>query len=656
MRFTPRFIILFSFLLLVPINAFSDDAAPAWMRQAASITPPAFDKKIKAVVLYHEQNVTLESGGNLVTVENYAVKILVREGRINAVAAAFYLVNFGGIRDMQAWLIRPDGTSKSYGKKEIIDRISDPDDVYDEGRIKIIDASNDTDAGYVFGYTVTSEVKPLFYQDKWLFQDDLPTLMSRYSLNLPSGWKASSITFNHEDVKPQVNGTSYTWELRNLPPIADEPMSPSFLNIAPRMAINYGPDNVSQSVNRAFADWTEVSKWGSSLHDPQVIVDDNIAIKARELTANSKTELEKIQAIGKFVQNIQYIAIDIGVGFGNGMKPMPSTTVLARGYGDCKNKANLMRALLRSLKVDSYPVAIYSGDPDYVKTEWASPRQFNHCIIAIKVGPTTTGPTVIDNPKLGRLLIFDATDPYTPVGDLPDYLQGSMALIMAGENGGLVKMPVTPADFNAWNRNTDVSLAADGSISGTIRERSTGQESSYARRMFRSLSNSDFNSLIERWLTRGATAAQLIKLTPMDKQADAGFDMDVEFSAPRYGQLMQNRLLVFKPAITSRTNSIYLTEKTRSHPVVLDSNSFTETATFTLPAGFVVDEMPDPVSITTPFGKYSTTYNVKDGKLVFVRSLLMNRTTVPVEKYNDVRDFYSKMLDAEQAPVVLLRK
>lgn len=656
MRFTPRFIILFSFLLLVPINAFSDDAAPAWMRQAATIIPPAFDKKIKAVVLHHEQNVTLESGGNLVTVENYAVKILVREGRSSAVAAAFYLVNFGGIRDMQAWLIRPDGTSKSYGKKEIIDRIFDPDDVYDEGRIKIIDASNDTDAGYVFGYTVTSEVKPLFYQDKWLFQDDLPTLMSRYSLNLPSGWKASSITFNHEDVKPQMNGTSYTWELRNLPPIADEPMSPSFLNIAPRMAINYGPDNVSQSVNRAFADWTEVSKWGSSLHDPQVIVDDTIAIKARELTANAKTELEKIQAIGKFVQNIQYIAIDIGVGFGNGMKPMPSTTVLARGYGDCKNKANLMRALLRSLKVDSYPVAIYSGDPDYVKTEWASPRQFNHCIIAIKVGPTTTGPTVIDNPKLGRLLIFDATDPYTPVGDLPDYLQGSMALIMAGENGGLVKMPVTPADFNAWNRNTDVSLAADGSISGTIRERSTGQESSYARRMFRSLSNSDFNSLIERWLTRGATAAQLIKLTPMDKQAEAGFDMDVEFSAPRYGQLMQNRLLVFKPAITSRTNSIYLTEKTRSHPVVLDSNSFTETATFTLPAGFVVDEMPDPVSITTPFGKYSTTYNVKDGKLVFVRSLLMNRTTVPVEKYNDVRDFYSKMLDAEQAPVVLLRK
>jgi hypothetical protein len=217
-------------------------------------------------------------------------------------------------------------------------------------------------------------------------------------------------------------------------------------------------------------------------------------------------------------------------------------------------------------------------------------------------------------------------------------------------------MPITPPEFNAWNRSTDVKLLPDGSISGTIRERVTGQESSYARRFYRSVSNADFNTAIERWLSRGATAAHLVKLTPTDKQADAGFDMDVEFAAPRYGQIMQDRLMVFKPAITNRTNSIYLTEKTRSHPVMLDSNSFTERATFVLPAGFVVDEVPTPVNLTTPFGKYSTQYEVKDGKLLFTRSLIMTRTSVPVEKYGEVRDFYSKMLEAEQAPVVLMRK
>ena len=130
-------------------------------------------------------------------------------------------------------------------------------------------------------------------------------------------------------------------------------MSPSFVNIAPRIVVNYSPGQGNQDVNRAFADWVDVSRWGSSLHAPQVVVDDEVAAKARELTAGAKTELEMIRAIGSFVQKLQYISIDIGVGYGNGYKPRPSNVVLSRGYGDCKDKANLMRAMLKALKIDS---------------------------------------------------------------------------------------------------------------------------------------------------------------------------------------------------------------------------------------------------------------------------------------------------------------
>jgi len=142
---------------------------------------------------------------------------------------------------------------------------------------------------------------------------------------------------------------------------------------------------------------------------------------------------------------------------------------------------------------------------------------------------------------------------------------------VSGEEGSLMKMPVTPSDFNAWSRETEIDLAPDAVITGVIRERVTGQESRAARTMLRSLSNVDFNKTVERWLSRGATAAKLTKLTPKDRQKEAAFDMDVEFTAPEYGQLMQNRLLVFKPVVASRTNSIYLTEKDRKHPVVLDA-------------------------------------------------------------------------------------
>jgi transglutaminase-like putative cysteine protease len=537
----------------------------------------------------------------------------------------------------------------------VLDIISDPDDVYNEYRVKTIDARNDVDAGFVFGYTVTSEEVPLFYQDDWRFQNRLPSLVSRYSLSLPAGWSASSLTFNSADVKPQVTGNTYLWEMRNLAPIPPEPMSPSVANLSPRIVVNYGPD-AAAATNRVFGNWKDVSKWATALYDPQVVVDDNVAAKARELTANAQTEIEKIRAISAFVQNLQYISIDIGIGYGNGFKPRSSALVLARGYGDCKDKANLMRAMLRALKIEAYPIAIYSGDPTFVREKWASPQQFNHCIIAVRVSDSTTAPTVINHETLGRLMIFDATDPYTALGDLPDYLQGSYALIIAGENGGLAKMPVTPPENDLLERTISVDLKETGEISGKISERAKGQTSSMMRRESRELSAPDFKKVIEGWLTRGATGAQLVNVAQKDRAVENGFDLDVDFKAPTYGQLMQNRLLVFKPVIVSRRNGVYLTEPKRSNPIELDSGAMKESIVFNLPAGFAVDETPDPIDLDTGFGKYSTKYEVKADKLVFTRSLVMNRTLVPVESYGAVKDFFTKIRAAEQAPVVLIRK
>ena len=295
-----RFILLTLLALAAP-STFADDA-PAWLRQAASVTPPAYDKDVPGVVLLNEQQVSVEGDNKLVSTENWAFKILTRDGRRWAMATAFYLVSEGKVRDISAWMIRPDGTVKHYDKKTVIDAISDPDDVYDEGRVKIIDGRDDVDIGYVFGYTVVSEDNPLFFQDQWEFQDSLPQIASRYSLSVPSGWKASSITFNHSDLQPQINGNTYTWELRDLKPIHKEPMSPSVINLVPRIVVNYGPSTDSGSAaHRVFTDWTDVSRWGTSLHDPQVIVDDSIAAKARDLTVNAKTELDKIRAIGAYV-------------------------------------------------------------------------------------------------------------------------------------------------------------------------------------------------------------------------------------------------------------------------------------------------------------------------------------------------------------------
>jgi hypothetical protein len=633
------------------------DEAPRWLQQAAALKVPTYDKEVSAVVLRDDYDVVVGDDGRVTTSTTYAVRILTRDGRKYAQAIESYLTNSSKVNELHAWLIRPNGLVKKYGKDETLDIIANTNDIYNEYRRKHIYAVDDAEIGVVFGYQATGEDHPLFNQELWAFQDLLPTLESRYSLTLPSGWRATSLTFNHEKIEPSVSGSSYVWELHNLGPIREEPASPELYNLAPMLAINYSQsDSGISASSKNFETWTQVSRWATELHDPQAIPDESIAAKARELTATSKTELDRIKAIGRFVQNLQYISIDIGIGRGNGYRPHAASQVLAKAYGDCKDKANLMRSMLRAINIVAYPVAIFSGDANHVKEQWASPDQFNHCIIAVKVSDETVGPTVIANDKLGRLLIFDATDSNTAVGDLPDDEQGSFALLIAGEAGQLLRMPTLPPEASLFDRQADVALTADGSITATVRERANGQAAADARRLFRGLNSAQYLKLIESWVSYGATGAKVSRVEPKDNKEGGRFDLDVDFSADNYAQLMQNRLLVFKPAIVSRREFLSLTDSTRQHPVVLSARNFSETVRVKLPAGFEVDELPDPLKLDASFGSYNTTYAVKDGELVFTRTLAQRAGTIPVAQYQIVRSFFERIRAAEMSPVVLARK
>jgi hypothetical protein len=642
-------------LLAAPARAATPagDDVPAWLRQAASAPVPPQEKEVTGVIVNDEATRTIGEDGRARTVTTFAVRFLTRASFGRAVAAAGYNTDSGGkVLELRAWLIRPDGSVKKYGKDETIDRIADTSNLYDESRVKVISAERDAEVGAVFGFQATTEERPWFPQDEWWFQAEMPSLVSRFTLVLPAGWRASGAVFNAPKVEPTVSGNSYTWEMRNLPRVETEPEGPSVRSLAAHLAVKYGPA-ANSAAFRNFDSWADVSKWYAELADPQAALDDPLALKARELTASAKTELEKIRAVGRYVQGIQYVSIQIGIG---GWRPHPAAQVFAKQYGDCKDKATLMRAMLKAVKLDSYPVLIYSGDRTRVREEWVSPGQFNHLILAVRVSDETQAPAVVTHPTLGRLLVFDPTDPNTPVGDLPEHEQGSWALVAAGADGQLLRMPATPPEANTVERTAEVTLAPDGSISAVVRERTLGQSAASERGIFKELSRGDYQKVIERWAGAGAAGARFTRIEPADDHAGGRFSLDVEFTASAYGQSMQDRLLVFQPAVIGRTGTAWLAPQTRKHPVLLESKSFNETARFKLPAGFDVDELPDPVKIDSPFGSYTASYEVKDGQLLYTRRLVQRAATIPADKYAEVRAFFGRVRASEEAPVVLARK
>ncbi len=156
-----QLITLFFIALTVSVYPYGS-SPPAWLRTAASVNVPAYDKDVPAVVLHDEEEITVDKDGSIVTVERYAIKVITREGRELAVARAFYFSSAGKIGELEAWIISPDGKTKDYGKKQTMDMIADPDDVYNEGRLKIIDVSADINVGDVFGFTVEKKRPPAF--------------------------------------------------------------------------------------------------------------------------------------------------------------------------------------------------------------------------------------------------------------------------------------------------------------------------------------------------------------------------------------------------------------------------------------------------------------------------------------------------------------
>jgi hypothetical protein len=627
--------------------------APSWLSQAAGQPLPAYDKAVPAVVLLDEAQVEVQPDGRTLRSSRFAVRVLSRAGRRHAVADEPYVVDSARFSALHAWLLRPDGTVKAYDGDDVLDVAIAANDVYNEVRRKTIQAGADADVGAVFGYEVVREDREVFPQIDWSFQGELPALLSRLRLSVPAGWKADAILFNHAPLPQAPGAPGYVWELRDLPYIRPEPARPGLGRLAPRLAVTLVPGPGAKALR--FGSWADVAGWLSSLHDPQAQAGPAIAAKARELTAAARDDLERIRAIARFCQKLSYVSVQTGVGRGGGYRPHAADFVLGKGYGDCKDKANLMRALLAALRIEAYPLAVYSSDRDHVREEWPSPQQFDHCILAVKVAEGTALPSVTQHPTLGPLLVFDPTSTSTSFGDLPADEQGSLGLLVHPRSGGVLRLPRIPPEATVKERTVEAALQPDGRVTGAIRELSRGQEAADERQAWAQRSPREYRDLVEAWVAQGAPGAVVQALEPIDDPDAATFRLAVEFAAPRYAQLMQGRLMIFKPALVSRRQSQFLAETDRLYPVVLSASSFTETARFSLPADFAVDELPDVVSADEAFGSYTARCRVSEGRLVYERRLLVRPVTVPVTEYDKVRRFFELVRSAEQAPVVLAR-
>ena len=639
--------------------AFAAAVAPDWLAAVAKAPVTVATKDADAIRLLDEAVVEIGRDSERTTRTRQVLRILNADGKKLALARADYLSGSSEVKSFKAWLIQPDGKVLTYGRKEIADVAVNTTalELYGEARRQGIRAVEDAVPGAVFGYESVVEQRSVFNQIPWYFQSELPAERSTLTVKLAPGWTLTERTFNHAPIPTTGGAAMRTWTLTGLAGFAKEPMSPPAREFAPWLAVDLIPPANTPETRAGIrvGSWPELSRYFTPKYDAAAAPDDALRQRVTQLLTGATESWDRLQRLCRFAQRVNYISIQLDAAHAGGMIPRPANRVLQCNYGDCKDKATLLRALLAAAGIVSHPLIVLSGARDHIEADWPSPTQFNHCILAIAVDASVQSAAILEHPQLGRLLIFDPTDEYTPLGLLARHRLARQGLLLAGDAGGLIELPPARAEGDKLVRTISAEVDAFGNIGVDLVEDFSGVASSSARADFEHRNKDDFKKQIERWLNGTLPALRSTKVEATDRFPVPEFQLSVSFLSVGYGKMMRDELLIFKPALVARRDAVPLTKKIRTLPVVLHASSYEEHATFLPPAGYIVDELPRPVRLETDFGRYRAEAKLTDGKIVYERALEQQSVEIPVADYEKVRVFFEKIQQSEQSPVVLRR-
>ena len=406
----------------------------------------------------------------------------------------------------------------------------------------------------------------------------------------------------------------------------------------------------------ANANWDAMGKWYLNLVGERIDASAEIKQQVAQLTASKATQLQKMQAIGDFVQHdIRYVAIELGIG---GIQPHSAPDVFSHRYGDCKDKATLVRSMLGEIGVDSYHVVIHTQRGS-VTRDMPAHDGFNHVITAIKLPEGLDDPSLIatlQHPKLGKLLFFDPTNDLIPFGQLPGYLQANYGLLVTPDGGELIELPQQPSAMNSIRRTAKLTLDATGTLTGEVKEMRLGERASSERSRLRSVSkDTDRIKPIEELLANSLSSFHLTKATLVNfQQTDQPFGFNYSFESPNYAKSAGNLLLVRPRVIGNKGSGFLETKEPRKFPIEFEEPARdTDTFEITIPAGYVVDDLPPPVDADFGFASYHAKTVVNGNVVDYTRTFEVKELSVPVSKAEDLRKFYRIIAGDERNTVVL---
>lgn len=492
---------------------------------------------------------------------------------------------------------------------------------------------------YLVEYIYEKEYESLFFWPSWFPQADVPVLQSTYTVvgHDKIDYRTHAVGVTEPPV--QVKASERKWELTHIKPSAKERSMPPEDRI--QMGLFFAP--VAFKIGKSpgsFASWDAVAKWYGVLADGRYDLPPAAVQKVRELVSEASSDRQKVEILYRYLQDhTRYVAIELGIG---AWQPYSAEWVFKNKYGDCKDLSTFMVAMLKACGISAYPTLIGTRDRGMLIREFPS-NQFNHCITFVPLQRDT--------------LWLECTADLIAAGELPSADEGCDVLVVKEDAGEIVRTPQSTSGDNCQISTIKGHLTTLGKLAFSGGLSSTGNIATRLRHSLRDNKGEDRKRYLGRKLGRYLPVLDLAtyEIDHLHQNFDQPLVVRVSGTSEKFVARSAKRLFV-NPNILNRARPGSVPREKKRQFSVYYSYPFTyiDSLSVDIPKGYVLENAPDPVEITTPFGFFKTTSHFSDGALRYTRIFRLDKKQIQRSDYEAYVSFMKNIVKNDQAPYVFV--
>ena len=632
------------YFFYLPILLFFFHFSSAQNSEFASVLiPDTLKENANSIIRNQSIDIDILSQKSMV-IKTYKVITVLNSKGLSNIDAREYYSNSEKVISIQATIYNAFGREiKKIKKSDFKDQsIADGFSMLSDGRILFLDY---TPTDYPFTVVFESETKTpnTAFIPSWSPIDDYfeSVQKSEVKMHFPSdlGFKYKELNFEGRDVKRNELPNVISYSVENILAEKPEDYSPSSDKILP--VVKFGLEKFYlEGVEGTAKTWEDFGAWtyNSLLKDTEELPIET-QNKIKQLVGTETDPLKKAKIVYQYVQDkTRYVSIQLGIG---GWKPMLAKDVDRLGYGDCKALTNYTRVLLKAVGVESYYTEIYgsNGMKDF-QTDFVA-MQGNHVILAL--------------PNKDKMTFLECTSQTLPFGFQGDFTDDRYALMVKPDKGEIIKTNQYSEKISSQVTKGNYSLDLDGNISGTVKIKSKGIQYNNSFSLERK-SKEDIDEHYKShffWINN----LKMDKIKFSNNKEDVEFTEDLQLSATGYGK--NNGGIMMVPInLYDQNSNVPQRYRSRKNPFEISRGFYDEDEIeVTIPEGFKLDAKPENTELKDKFGVYKMEIVVvSPNKLLYKRSLLINKGFYDKSEYENYRKFREQIAKIDNSKIVLTKK